>query len=87
MGYSPWGQKESDTNEKLSLLHLWEPQLYRLGKMKLALGYQPCPLYPVFLDLFILADGSSPLPQLTEIQRVEGDCFRGAVLQWQYCAV
>ena len=31
--------------------------------MKLVLGSQPCPLYSMFLDLFILADGSSPLPQ------------------------
>ena len=57
------GVAESDTNEQLSLLHLWEVLLYRLGKMKLVLGSQPCPLYPMFLDLFILADGSSPLPQ------------------------
>ena len=35
--------KESDMNEQLSLLHLWEPLLYRLGKMKLVLGSQPCP--------------------------------------------
>ena len=84
------GVAESDTNEQLSLLHLWEVLLYRLGKMKLVLGSQPCPLYPMFLDRplhssrWILASPTGALRCRESKQAASEELnFSGSIVQFE----
>ena len=62
-GYSPWVAKSQTW---MSNFHYFTyGSLCSTGWVKWSWFWVPnhAPLYPMFLDLFILADGSSPLPQ------------------------